>query len=172
MPDDSGVANQSSPEMPDLTGGFNKNVRNALVGSGESLSGDIKFSDLDAPMPDDSGVTDRPRGCWTSEVTLIRKPERSCRGPVNRSLGIFSSRIWIMDALMPNASGVANQSPSEMPYLAGDFNKTTGMPLSGSGDLRRPMGLSGCNALRGSYITTNLERIRKYLFQDSLNLFL
>ena len=146
-------------------------------------------------MPDDSGVADRPRGCWTSEVALIRKPERSCRGPVNLSPGILSSRIWTpdagrfrsrrsssgmldlggsfnkktgtllsgsgesisgdiqfsdMDALMPNASGVANQSPSEMPYLTGDFNKTTGMPLSGSGDLRRPMELSGCNALRGS----------------------
>ena len=35
---------------------------------------------------------------------------------------------------MPDASGVASQSPSEMPDLVGDFDKKTGAPLSGPGE--------------------------------------
>ena len=36
----------------------------------------------------------RPRGCRTSEVTLIRRLERPCLVLVNRSPRIFNSRIW------------------------------------------------------------------------------
>ena len=39
-----------------------------------------------------------------------------------------------MDAPVLDASGIAHQLPSEMPDLAGDFNRTTGMPLLGSSD--------------------------------------
>ena len=56
MPDVSGVANQSPSEMSDLVGDFNKKTGTPLSGSGESISGDTKFSDMDAPMSDDSGI--------------------------------------------------------------------------------------------------------------------
>ena len=55
-----------------------------MLGSGELISGDTKFLDIDDPVLD--------------------------------------------------ASGVAHQSPSEMPDLAGDFNRTSGTPLLVSGE--------------------------------------
>ena len=38
-----------------------------------------------------------------------------------------------MDTPVPDNSGVANHSPSEMSDLTGDFIRTTGTPLLGSG---------------------------------------
>ena len=59
MPDDSGVANQSSSEMSALGGDFNKKTGTPLSGSVQSISGDIQLSDMDAPMPDYYGVVDQ-----------------------------------------------------------------------------------------------------------------
>ena len=54
MPDASGVASQSPSEMPDLVGDFAKKTGTPLSGSGELVSGDTKFSDIDIPMSNDS----------------------------------------------------------------------------------------------------------------------
>ena len=55
MPDNSGVADQSSSGMSDLGCEFNKMTGTPLSGFGESISGDTKFSDTDVPMSNDSG---------------------------------------------------------------------------------------------------------------------
>ena len=54
MPDDSGVTNQSPSEMPDLVCDFDNQTGMSLPGSGESISGDMEFSDVDAPMSNDA----------------------------------------------------------------------------------------------------------------------
>ena len=75
----------------------------------------------------------RPRKCQTSQVIdFIRMTGMPLLGSGNSISGIQISRIRtpVLDA-----SGVAHQSPSEMPDLAGDFNRTTGTPLLGSGEL-------------------------------------
>ena len=48
--DDSGVADYSPSEMPDLTGDFNRKTGTPLWGYGESISGDAQFSDMHVPV--------------------------------------------------------------------------------------------------------------------------
>ena len=55
--------------------------------------GETVFSRVWSGVRSDGAVA-RPRRCQTSQVTLRKRLERSCLGPVNRSPGIFSSRIW------------------------------------------------------------------------------
>ena len=76
MLDDSGVANCSPSEMSDLTDDFNRSTGMPLLESGRSISGDIKFSDMDTPVPDDSGVANH---------SLSEMPELAC--DFNRTTG-------------------------------------------------------------------------------------
>ena len=55
MPNVFGVVSQLPYEMPDLTGDFNRATGMPLSGSGESISRDTKFLDMDVPMSNDSG---------------------------------------------------------------------------------------------------------------------
>ena len=114
IPDDSGVANQSPSEMPDLVGDFDNKTGTPLSGSGESSSGDIQCSDMDAPMRDDSSVaTQSPSEMPDLVGDFDRKTEMPLSGSGESSSGdIQCSDI---DPPMPDDSGVANQSPLDMP---------------------------------------------------------
>ena len=50
------ITDRSPSIMPDLTGDFERKTGAPLSGSGKPISGNIQFSDMDAPMPDDSRV--------------------------------------------------------------------------------------------------------------------
>ena len=73
--------------------------------------------------------TIRLRRCQTSQVTLIEQPECPCE------LIFGDTGFSDMETLVPDDSGVANHLLLEIPDLAGDFNRTNGMPLLGSGEL-------------------------------------
>ena len=94
-----------------------------MSGSDEPISGDIQFSDMDVPMPDDSGVGKQ----LTSEMPDIPGDLDGTTGePITRDIQLSD-----MDAPMPDESADGDQSPSEMPDLAGDFDSQTGGPFSG-----------------------------------------
>ena len=56
MLDASGVAHQLPSDMSDLAGDFIRTTGTLLLGSGELFSGDTEFSNMDAPVSDNSGV--------------------------------------------------------------------------------------------------------------------
>ena len=65
MPDNSGIADQSTLEIEDLAGDVDYKTGTPLSGSGDSISGDMQFSDTDAPMPD------------APDSTVIKNTDRS-----------------------------------------------------------------------------------------------
>ena len=67
-----------------------------LSGSGEQISGNTQFSDMDALMPDASGVANQLLSEMSDLGGDFDKKTGTpfyCQGPVNRSLGIFIYRI-------------------------------------------------------------------------------
>ena len=54
--DDSGVVDHLPSEMSELTGDFNRKTGTPLWGSGESISGDALFSDMDVPVSNEISV--------------------------------------------------------------------------------------------------------------------
>ena len=89
--------------MSDLGGDFDKKTGTPLSGSGESISGDIQFSDMDAPMPDASGGNQSP-----SEMPDLTADFSKTTGtPLSGSGESISgdTKFYDMDVLMLNDSG-------------------------------------------------------------------
>ena len=106
MPDDSGVGNQVSSEMPDLAGDFDRKTGTPLFGSGEPITGDIQFSDMNAPMPNYSGVGNLLPSEMPDLAGDFDKKTLSGSGePITGDIQ-FSD----MDDPMPYDSGVGNHS--------------------------------------------------------------
>ena len=112
----------------DLTGDFIRMTGTPLLGSGKSISVDPKFSDMDAPVLDASGMAHQ----FTSEMPdLAGDFYRTTGTPLLGSGELNSGDTGFsdMETPVPDDSGVANHSPSEMSDLAGDFIRTTGTPF-------------------------------------------